>query len=150
MLASCLAKTRCLGVLGVQSCRTALYSIQVTIPPLGDSISEGSISAVLKQAGDSVQENEPIAQVRLLSRTSDADAAASRRSRVLAAASERRIHGMHVGCPLHAQRTPHGHTHTHTHTHTYTHTHIHTQIHTHKSTHSHPHTPLARRSKQTR
>ncbi|KAI8471504.1 MAG: single hybrid motif-containing protein [Monoraphidium minutum] len=41
----------------------AAYSTQVRVPPLGDSISEGSISAVLKQAGEMVKENEVIAQI---------------------------------------------------------------------------------------
>lgn len=41
----------------------AAFSTQVVVPPLGDSISEGSISALLKQAGDKVQENDVIAQI---------------------------------------------------------------------------------------
>lgn len=44
-------------------CGAAWYSVQVLVPSMGDSISEGSISAVFKQAGESVQENETIAQV---------------------------------------------------------------------------------------
>jgi hypothetical protein len=35
----------------------------VVVPALGESISEGSISAVLKQAGDPVNADDPIAQV---------------------------------------------------------------------------------------
>lgn len=41
----------------------AAYSLQVVVPPLGDSISDGAIAAVLKKAGDPVAENEVIAQI---------------------------------------------------------------------------------------
>lgn len=40
-----------------------LASLQVKIPALGESISDGTVSAVLKQAGDRVEEDEPILQI---------------------------------------------------------------------------------------
>jgi 2-oxoglutarate dehydrogenase E2 component (dihydrolipoamide succinyltransferase) len=39
------------------------FSTAVLVPNMGDSITEGSISAVLKQSGDSVLEDEVIAQI---------------------------------------------------------------------------------------
>lgn len=41
----------------------AFYSVQVVVPSLGESISDGTIATVLKAAGDSVKENETIAQI---------------------------------------------------------------------------------------
>ena len=38
-------------------------SIQVQVPPLGESITDGSIASILKQPGDSVEEDEPIVQI---------------------------------------------------------------------------------------
>lgn len=35
----------------------------VVVPPLGESVSEGTISTILKQAGDQVQVDETIAQL---------------------------------------------------------------------------------------
>lgn len=40
-----------------------LYSVQIVVPSLGESITDGSIAAVLKGAGDPVKENETIAQI---------------------------------------------------------------------------------------
>eukprot|EP00879_Flechtneria_rotunda_P004229 GHRR01004477.1.p1 GENE.GHRR01004477.1~~GHRR01004477.1.p1 ORF type:complete len:264 (+),score=97.03 GHRR01004477.1:175-966(+) len=45
------------------SAHTALYSVQVVVPSLGESISDGTIAAVLKNAGDPVKENDTIAQI---------------------------------------------------------------------------------------
>jgi 2-oxoglutarate dehydrogenase E2 component (dihydrolipoamide succinyltransferase) len=42
---------------------TAAASVQVKIPPLGESISDGTVAAVLKQPGDKVEEDEPILQI---------------------------------------------------------------------------------------
>ena len=39
------------------------FSLQVSVPPLGESITDGSIAAILKQPGDSVEEDEPIMQI---------------------------------------------------------------------------------------
>ena len=39
------------------------FAVDVVVPPLGDSISEGTIAAVLKGAGEAVLENETIAQI---------------------------------------------------------------------------------------
>lgn len=44
------------------SCWSA-SSISVTVPPLGESISDGTIASVLKQVGDSVAEDEAIVQI---------------------------------------------------------------------------------------
>lgn len=41
----------------------AAASVQVKIPALGESISDGTVAAVLKQAGDRVEEDEPILQI---------------------------------------------------------------------------------------
>lgn len=38
-------------------------AMEVAVPSMGDSITEGSIAAVLKEAGGSVDEDEPIVQV---------------------------------------------------------------------------------------
>ena len=38
-------------------------SLQVQVPPLGESITDGAIAAILKQPGDSVEEDEPILQI---------------------------------------------------------------------------------------
>ena len=40
-----------------------LDSLNVQVPSMGDSISEGTIAAVLKQQGDSVAEDETIMQI---------------------------------------------------------------------------------------
>lgn len=37
--------------------------LQVVVPSLGESITDGTIASVLKNAGDSVKENETIAQI---------------------------------------------------------------------------------------
>lgn len=39
------------------------FLLQVVVPSLGESITDGTIAAVLKAAGDSVKENETIAQI---------------------------------------------------------------------------------------
>lgn len=49
---------------GLHTARQLLSSLQVKIPALGESISDGTVAAVLKQAGDRVEEDEPILQVR--------------------------------------------------------------------------------------
>lgn len=41
----------------------AFYSVQVVVPSLGESITDGTIASVLKGAGDQVKENETIAQI---------------------------------------------------------------------------------------
>ena len=40
-----------------------LHAIDVKVPSMGDSITEGSISTVLRQTGDLVEEDEPILQI---------------------------------------------------------------------------------------
>ncbi|KAL4439850.1 hypothetical protein ABPG75_002851 [Micractinium tetrahymenae] len=40
-----------------------LASLLVKIPPLGESISDGTVAAVLKEAGQQVEEDEPILQI---------------------------------------------------------------------------------------
>ncbi len=42
---------------------TGLDKIQISVSPMGESITEGTISAILKNAGDKVEEDEPIAQI---------------------------------------------------------------------------------------
>lgn len=37
--------------------------VQVKVPPLGESITDGAVAAVLKSAGDNVEEDEPIVQI---------------------------------------------------------------------------------------
>eukprot|EP00884_Botryococcus_braunii_P009503 jgi/Botrbrau1/18554/Bobra.0367s0005.1 len=37
--------------------------VQISVAPMGESITEGTISAILKNAGDKVDEDEPIAQI---------------------------------------------------------------------------------------
>lgn len=51
------------GLAAFHAARSALSSLQVKIPALGESISDGTVAAVLKQAGDRVEEDEPILQV---------------------------------------------------------------------------------------
>lgn len=46
----------------LHSCAAAL-AIDVVVPSMGDSITEGSISSVLKAANDSVEEDEPLIQI---------------------------------------------------------------------------------------
>lgn len=41
----------------------AMLSLQVQVPPLGESITDGTIAAILKQPGDAVEEDEPILQI---------------------------------------------------------------------------------------
>lgn len=41
----------------------AWYSVQIVVPSLGESITDGTIATLLKGAGDSVKENETIAQI---------------------------------------------------------------------------------------
>lgn len=43
--------------------RAGLASIEVKVPSMGDSITEGTIASVLKGKGSSVQEDEPILQI---------------------------------------------------------------------------------------
>ena len=47
---------------GLHSSSALLASLQVKIPALGESISDGTVSAVLKQPGERVEEDEPILQ----------------------------------------------------------------------------------------
>ena len=42
---------------------TANVSLQVQVPPLGESISDGTVAVILKQPGDAVEEDEPILQI---------------------------------------------------------------------------------------
>ncbi|KAL4853863.1 Cilia- and flagella-associated protein 58 [Chlorella vulgaris] len=51
------------GWLALHSSAAAAASLQVKIPALGESISDGTVSAVLKQAGDRVEEDEAILQI---------------------------------------------------------------------------------------
>lgn len=51
------------AVAGFHAARQLLASLQVKIPALGESISDGTVATVLKQAGDRVEEDEPILQV---------------------------------------------------------------------------------------
>lgn len=37
--------------------------LQVLVPPLGESITDGTIASILKQPGDSVEEDEPLLQI---------------------------------------------------------------------------------------
>lgn len=48
---------------GLHNARQLLSSLQVKIPALGESISDGTVAAVLKQPGDRVEEDEPILQI---------------------------------------------------------------------------------------
>lgn len=62
------AISRALGSLSRASAKappssSAWYSVQVLVPSLGESITDGTIASVLKKAGDSVVENETIAQI---------------------------------------------------------------------------------------
>jgi biotin carboxyl carrier protein len=41
----------------------AALGLQVKVPPLGESITDGSVAAVLKKPGDTVEEDEPIVQI---------------------------------------------------------------------------------------
>lgn len=41
----------------------AAASLQVQVPPLGESITDGTVAAILKQPGDSVEEDDPILQI---------------------------------------------------------------------------------------
>lgn len=41
----------------------AFASLQVKIPALGESITDGAVAAILKQPGDPVEEDEPIVQI---------------------------------------------------------------------------------------
>lgn len=45
------------------STNVSCYSVQVLVPSLGESITDGAVAAVLKSAGDAVTENEVIAQI---------------------------------------------------------------------------------------
>lgn len=47
----------------LHTCAPLLASLQVKIPALGESISDGTVAAVLKKAGDRVEEDEPILQI---------------------------------------------------------------------------------------
>lgn len=48
---------------GLHASSAAWATLHVKVPPLGESITDGTISMVLKQAGDSVEEDEPIVQI---------------------------------------------------------------------------------------
>ena len=41
----------------------AMVTLQVQVPALGESITDGTIAAILKQPGDRVEEDEPILQI---------------------------------------------------------------------------------------
>eukprot|EP00882_Tetradesmus_deserticola_P028619 GHRQ01031887.1.p1 GENE.GHRQ01031887.1~~GHRQ01031887.1.p1 ORF type:complete len:226 (+),score=39.42 GHRQ01031887.1:95-679(+) len=55
--------TKVKQITGLLQSARACYSVQVVVPSLGESITDGTIAAVLKAAGDSVKENETIAQI---------------------------------------------------------------------------------------
>ena len=84
-------------------------ALDIVVPSMGDSISEGSIAAILKDAGGSVDEDEPILQVETDKVRAFAFLACDRNSVVLA-----RVEGACRGnaaepClfpPLHALRLP--------------------------------------------
>ena len=48
---------------GLRTGGAALASLQVKVPPLGESITDGSVAAILKAPGDRVEEDEVIIQV---------------------------------------------------------------------------------------
>jgi len=41
----------------------AWAALQVQVPPLGESITDGTIASILKKPGDSVEEDEPLLQI---------------------------------------------------------------------------------------
>lgn len=45
------------------SSRILWADLQVKVPPLGESITDGSVATVLKQEGDSVEEDDPLIQI---------------------------------------------------------------------------------------
>lgn len=45
------------------SSRVMWADLQVKVPPLGESITDGSVAAVLKQEGDTVEEDDPLIQI---------------------------------------------------------------------------------------
>lgn len=47
----------------ISSCKSVWSNLQVKVPPLGESITDGTVAAVLKQAGDLVEEDEPLIQI---------------------------------------------------------------------------------------
>lgn len=60
-----LQRAGCAAVQSLQKLyfQQAFYSVQVVVPSLGESITDGTIASVLKGAGDPVKENETIAQI---------------------------------------------------------------------------------------
>lgn len=61
----------------LHSSSNLLGKFDVVIPPLGESISDGVIAAVLKRPGDAVAPDEPIAQIETDKVTIDIPAPAS-------------------------------------------------------------------------
>ena len=52
------------GVRGVCASRRVAYAdLQVSVPPLGESITDGAIAAIMKQPGDSVEEDETLLSI---------------------------------------------------------------------------------------
>lgn len=51
------------GRSGIHASCWAASSVDVTVPPLGESITDGTVATILKQVGDSVKEDEPILQI---------------------------------------------------------------------------------------
>ena len=47
----------------VHSSSIALASLEVKVPQMGESVSEGTIAAVLKKPGDTIKEDDVIAQI---------------------------------------------------------------------------------------
>eukprot|EP01025_Chloroclados_australasicus_P046655 TRINITY_DN51490_c0_g2_i3.p1 TRINITY_DN51490_c0_g2~~TRINITY_DN51490_c0_g2_i3.p1 ORF type:complete len:238 (-),score=21.16 TRINITY_DN51490_c0_g2_i3:234-905(-) len=47
----------------LQICFSRLYVTQVLVPPMGESIEEGTIATILKKHGDQVQEDETLLQI---------------------------------------------------------------------------------------
>jgi 2-oxoglutarate dehydrogenase E2 component (dihydrolipoamide succinyltransferase) len=51
-------------VMGFKTSSETLWAdLQVKVPPLGESITDGSVAAVLKQEGDTVEEDDPLIQI---------------------------------------------------------------------------------------
>lgn len=51
------------GIAWISSCTSLWANLQVKVPPLGESITDGTVAAVLKQEGDQVEEDDPLIQI---------------------------------------------------------------------------------------
>jgi pyruvate/2-oxoglutarate dehydrogenase complex dihydrolipoamide acyltransferase (E2) component len=47
----------------ISSCASLWSTLQVKVPPLGESITDGTVAAILRQAGDHVEEDDPLIQI---------------------------------------------------------------------------------------